>query len=131
MTICPFCGRDPFHYVDIAVGMEAAAVICCENGDMLFRGAREIPDEVTMPWDDFVKIAGTLTELREAVQSSASRKEGDAEIERLRAALKELSDPLTIKGIGGYGFTRALTIINTMSKIARDALNQQKEGGSK
>lgn len=29
---CPFCGRDPFHYVDIGVGWEPVAVICCDAG---------------------------------------------------------------------------------------------------
>lgn len=29
---CQFCGRDPFHYVDIGVGWEPVAVICCEAG---------------------------------------------------------------------------------------------------
>lgn len=65
MTICPFCGRDPFHYVDNGVGFEAVAVVCCENGDILFRGFRPVPEEVTLTWDDFVSIAATLTKLRE------------------------------------------------------------------
>lgn len=30
MTDCPFCGLDPYHYVDNGVGMEAVAVTCCE-----------------------------------------------------------------------------------------------------
>lgn len=29
---CPFCGRDPYHYVDIGVGFQAAAVECCSAG---------------------------------------------------------------------------------------------------
>jgi hypothetical protein len=29
---CPFCKRDPFHYVDIGVGYEAVAVECCDLG---------------------------------------------------------------------------------------------------
>lgn len=33
---CPFCRRDPYEYVDIGVGMEAAAVNCCELGILLF-----------------------------------------------------------------------------------------------
>jgi hypothetical protein len=63
---CPFCGRDPFHYVDIGVGMEAAAVVCCEHGDTLYRGHRPTPAAVTLLWDEFVAIADTLRNLREA-----------------------------------------------------------------
>lgn len=35
---CPFCKRgDPFHRSDSG---EALAVVCCDMGDMIFRGAR-------------------------------------------------------------------------------------------
>lgn len=60
MTECPFCRRDPFHYVDNGVGMEAVAVTCCDLGDLLFRGKRDVPDEVTISWDEFVEIANRL-----------------------------------------------------------------------
>jgi hypothetical protein len=33
---CPFCGLDPFHYVDIGVGMQAVAVNCCDLGCDLY-----------------------------------------------------------------------------------------------
>lgn len=33
---CPFCKRDPYHYVDIGVGMYPAAVDCCDLGIELF-----------------------------------------------------------------------------------------------
>ncbi|MDH4581419.1 hypothetical protein E8F20_05955 [Pseudomonas sp. BN415] len=36
MTICPFCRRDPYHYVDIGIGWQAAAVECCDLGISLF-----------------------------------------------------------------------------------------------
>lgn len=54
---CPFCGRDPFHYVDNGVGMEAVAVICCELGVELYR---RTGDTVEMSRDDFVGIANRL-----------------------------------------------------------------------
>lgn len=38
---CPFCGHDPYHYVDNGVGMEAVAVTCCENGIALFQHSDE------------------------------------------------------------------------------------------
>lgn len=34
---CPFCGYDPYHYVDIGVGWQAVAVTCCNLGIGLFQ----------------------------------------------------------------------------------------------
>lgn len=34
---CPFCGHDPYHYVDNGVGMERVAVVCCDEGVALFQ----------------------------------------------------------------------------------------------
>lgn len=39
---CPFCGHDPYHYVDNGVGMEAVAVNCCDYGVALFRDGDEL-----------------------------------------------------------------------------------------
>jgi len=33
---CPFCGLDPYEYVDIGVGYEAVGVSCCEYGVAYF-----------------------------------------------------------------------------------------------
>lgn len=60
MTTCPFCNRDPFHYVDNGVGMEAVAVTCCELGQLLYE--REKPKEVTLTGDEFTAIAGKIAE---------------------------------------------------------------------
>lgn len=60
---CPFCDRDPFHYVDNGVGMEAAAVTCCELGDLYFRGMRPAPEGVTLSWEEFAEIGGKLSRL--------------------------------------------------------------------
>lgn len=30
--ICPFCKCDPYHYVDIGIGMAPAAFDCCDLG---------------------------------------------------------------------------------------------------
>jgi hypothetical protein len=58
---CPFCGRDPFHYVDNGLGMEAVAVDCCELGDLYFRGAREpITEDVIIPPDDFRELGARV-----------------------------------------------------------------------
>lgn len=63
-TICPFCGHDPFHYVDNGVGMEAVAVDCCEYGDALFRGQREAPETITMPYEDFLRLSDLFQSMR-------------------------------------------------------------------
>lgn len=34
---CPFCGADPYHYVDVGVGSVPVAVVCCEHGIGLFQ----------------------------------------------------------------------------------------------
>ena len=31
MFECPFCKRDPYHYVDNGVGWEPVAIVCCET----------------------------------------------------------------------------------------------------
>jgi hypothetical protein len=61
MTTCPFCGRDPFVYVDIGVGCEAVAVDCCELGDAFFRGAREpITGDVVIDPDTFRELGSRI-----------------------------------------------------------------------
>jgi hypothetical protein len=43
---CPFCGCDPYEYVDVGVGYVPVAVTCCDLGVGLFqhfdRKARQI-----------------------------------------------------------------------------------------
>jgi hypothetical protein len=63
MSECPFCNRDPFHYVDNGLGMEAVAVTCCELGDLYFRGARKAPEEVTLSYEEFNEVGGRLARL--------------------------------------------------------------------
>jgi hypothetical protein len=33
---CPFCGLDPYEYVDVGIGVVPVAVNCCAYGYMLF-----------------------------------------------------------------------------------------------
>ena len=76
---CPFCGRDPFHYVDNGVGMEAVAVTCCDLGDMFFRGARPDPKTIEMSWEEFRDIGHRL------LSTSASER-------RMMEALDEIAE---------------------------------------
>lgn len=89
---CPFCGRDPFEYVDIGVGMEAVAVTCCELGDQYFRGARPAPEEVPLTWDEFQEVGNTLARLRQEHHSISERIEHRMRFERdvAVAALREI-----------------------------------------
>ena len=65
---CIFCHRDPYHYVDIGVGFQAAAVNCCELGIALYQHGDE----------DLAKVANRIEELE------AERKEADvAALERI------------------------------------------------
>lgn len=41
MAHCPFCGRDPYHYVDNGVGMEPVAVVCCDLGIAVYGPATD------------------------------------------------------------------------------------------
>lgn len=29
---CEFCGRDPYHYVDVGGWLEPVAIVCCDEG---------------------------------------------------------------------------------------------------
>ena len=40
--ICPFCKQDPFHYVDVGIGMVPVAVNCCDSGIALYSGNKQV-----------------------------------------------------------------------------------------
>jgi hypothetical protein len=66
MSECQFCGRDPYHYVDIGVGFEAVAVTCCELGVELFD--HRCTGDVTLTREEFQGLADQIR--RNRVQSS-------------------------------------------------------------
>jgi hypothetical protein len=71
VELCPFCNRDPYHYVDIGVGMERAAVNCCDFGVALFKDGDPLAQ----------RVAATITRLT-------------AERDALRGALIDVSASL-------------------------------------
>lgn len=73
--MCPFCGRDPFHRTDSG---EAVAVTCCDLGDLFYRGARPIPDEVTISWQDFAETGERLAAYRDIIARATETLEGGA-----------------------------------------------------
>lgn len=65
MDACPFCGRDPYHYVDIGVGMQKVAVECCDLGIALIQyGDEQLQAEVALR----TEAADLIDELVEALQ---------------------------------------------------------------
>jgi hypothetical protein len=67
MSECPFCGHDPYHYVDNGVGMEAVAVTCCELGIELFDHRRA--GDVTLSREEFSEIATKLFDGRRSANN--------------------------------------------------------------
>jgi len=63
-AVCPFCGNDPYHYVDNGVGMERVAVNCCDLGHALFTQDPAEDVTVTISLGEFNKIADILGALR-------------------------------------------------------------------
>ena len=60
---CPFCGCDPYEYVDIGVGHQPVAVTCCELGIEYF-DHRRTSETVEIDRGEFDKIAQTFSAMR-------------------------------------------------------------------
>lgn len=86
---CPFCNRDPYHYVDIGVGMEPVAVVCCDPGIAYF--AREKSETVTLDGDDFEAIGNKMSAMQDGLKAAEEWLSGWASAEpylsRIQAAL--------------------------------------------
>lgn len=73
---CPFCGHDPYHYVDIGVGMDRAAVNCCDLGIALFRdGDEQLAREVELRHKASALIGTLFAALGEARADRTTQKE--------------------------------------------------------
>lgn len=76
---CPFCGQDPYHYVNNGVGMERVAVVCCDLGIGLFQHGDE-----------------QLAKVRLLMEEAAARIEADrAEKQAMAARIEVLTRALT------------------------------------
>lgn len=70
--LCPFCGRDPYHYVDIGVGFQAAAVVCCDKGIGYFQHHHEdVEAEMQLRQEAAARIEA-LERCREALSNLLS-----------------------------------------------------------
>ena len=64
--MCPFCGHDPYHYVDIGVGFQAVAVNCCDYGIALFQHGDEQLSKVRARMEQAAaRIAADAARIRE------------------------------------------------------------------
>lgn len=54
-SVCPFCGLDPYEWVDVGIGSVPVAVTCCELGWYLFDSGPE-RDHCGMPHEDVLRI---------------------------------------------------------------------------
>jgi hypothetical protein len=117
---CPFCGRDPFHYVDNGVGMEAVAVTCCELGDLYFRGARPAPETAEISWDEFREIGGTLGRLRSEL-SAAKEAEAAAQLAVLDVREQAVTEVKSITSIPTFSSDDANDMAND---VANDVIAQ-------
>jgi hypothetical protein len=62
--LCPFCERDPYHYVDIGVGYQRAAVVCCSLGIAYFQdGDDQLQKELNLR----TEAAATIRQQREEI----------------------------------------------------------------
>lgn len=64
LVTCPFCGCDPYEYVDNGVGMEPVAITCCSLGREYFDPGDE--ETVTIGRGTFDSIADLLRAMRRA-----------------------------------------------------------------
>lgn len=84
---CIFCHRDPYHYVDIGVGFQAAAVNCCDLGVALYQHGDE----------DLARVADRIEELEKknaSLEAAIKRQAGAARTLRecTLAEVRHLSD---------------------------------------
>lgn len=52
---CPFCGLDPYEYVDVGIGSVPVAVNCCEDQVRLYYG--EDFDDIAREWMERARSA--------------------------------------------------------------------------
>ncbi len=77
---CPFCGRDPYHYVDIGVGFQKAAVECCDLGiGLIQHGDELLVKEIELRTEAATAIAALESRLGEIQSAYTAYKNADAD----------------------------------------------------
>lgn len=64
MSACAFCGRDPYEYVDIGVGMERVAVTCCELGCAVYDHRNSDDAEIPVTSKELREMAAKVAQLQ-------------------------------------------------------------------
>jgi len=99
---CIFCHHDPYHYVDIGVGFQAAAVNCCELGIALYQHGDE----------ELSRVADRIEELEDHLASMTGLwAKSDSEKQLLLARIEELEAKLA-KAEVINGLLTVLAILN-------------------
>lgn len=110
---CPFCGRDPYHYMDNGVGMERVAVVCCDLGIALFQ---ERDEQLARVEGERHEAAHALSGLLDLIAHQAARlEEVQAETRRIQAAALVHIDEMT-------AFQRTMVIMERERDVAKAAL---------
>jgi len=87
---CPFCGLDPYEYVDVGIGSIPVAVNCCQEGVELLVGNADFR-ELAEPW---MKHARKTMELYEdALRKIAWNRDNLDAAGLVRIADKALNGP--------------------------------------
>ena len=86
---CPFCGRDPYHYVHNGIGLERVAIVCCDLGIALFQDGDE---QLARAEGERHQAAHALSGLLDKLEAAEARVTA---LEAEKAGLAKLAD--------GYG----------------------------
>lgn len=54
-NVCPFCGLDPYEWVNVGIGSVPVAVTCCDLGWYYFDGGEKYTHQ-GMPYEDVLQI---------------------------------------------------------------------------
>jgi len=98
---CIFCHHDPYHYVDIGVGFQAAAVNCCELGIALYQHGDE---ELSRVADRIEELEKACKEWADISQSNYQRaKAAEAKLEVAMVAFTDLEQDCEADYPPSYG----------------------------
>jgi len=87
--LCPFCGRDPYYYVDVGVGMQKAAVVCCDLGiGLIQHGDEQLSEAATK----LAQMARELLAYRRAAPAADDLRDKAEAFDSLREMLGHVAN---------------------------------------
>lgn len=92
--ICPFCGKDPYHYVDNGVGYERVAVTCCDlaieaHSANCRPAVAAIGDRLSRLLESRALLEDIIDETRLAANDTPALTEAVARLEKAEAEVAE------------------------------------------